>query len=148
MVIAANAERTSARPLSQYVFKIQKPGTPRKSHEMATQRLPLKTQDDGGCRRSSHQRGSKLSLPPSHAHCVPGVGDLLFQIGQQVVPMAPEHLPTSTTGLSQLRLAAKPVFEEPPPPGIYRRKTVISLFTGILSMRVFPGHNQLISPTQ
>jgi hypothetical protein len=95
MVVTADTEQTKARPFSQYVFNRTSYGSqaPRDSHmKWRHNSFRLKTQYAGGCRRSNHQRGSKLSLPPAYAHGVLGVGDVMFQIGLQVVQMALEHL--------------------------------------------------------
>jgi hypothetical protein len=134
MVVATDAEQTSARPFSQYVFKLISYGSqaPRDSHmKWRHNGFPLKTQSAGGCRRSSHQRGSKLSLPPSHTHCVLGVGDVMFRSA---------GCPYGAWATASLRTRfepapahpAKPVLEEPPQPNICRRETVILLFADIL----------------
>jgi hypothetical protein len=58
-------------------------------------------------------------LPPSHAHCVLGVGDVMFQIGQQVVQMALEHLRHFDHRLEPAPAhPAKPVLKEPLRPNI------------------------------
>ena len=52
MVVATDAEQTSARPFSQYVFKLISYGSqaPRDSHmKWRHNSFPLKTQSAGGC---------------------------------------------------------------------------------------------------
>jgi len=62
-----------------------------------------------------------------------GVGDVMFQIGQQVVQMALEPLRRFDHRLEPAPAhPAKPVLEKPPRPNICWRETVILLFTDIL----------------